>query len=78
MTRAEAMTRLTLAYGHQPAVANFNIVAVNHVLDSLIQAEREACAQIAKKWIHAYPHPSAAIEEEIRARGQDVQKQDSA
>jgi hypothetical protein len=32
-------------------------------------AERERCAQIAKKWIHAYPHPSAAIEEEIRAGG---------
>jgi hypothetical protein len=46
MTRDEAMMRLTLAYGHQPAVADFNIVAVNHVLDLMIKNEREACAKV--------------------------------
>jgi hypothetical protein len=45
MTREEAMMRLTLAYGHHPAVADFNIVAVNHVLDLMIENEREACAK---------------------------------
>ena len=45
MTRDEALMRLTVAYGHHPAVADFNIVAVNHVLDSLIQAEREKVAE---------------------------------
>ena len=45
MTRDEALVLLTLAYGHHPALADFNIAAVNRVLDLLIQAEREACAK---------------------------------
>jgi len=35
MTRDEALVLLTLAYGHHPALADFNIAAVNRVLDLL-------------------------------------------
>ena len=41
MTRDEALMHLTVAYGHNPAIADFNISAVNYVLDSLIQTERD-------------------------------------
>lgn len=69
MTKDEAMMRLTLAYGHNPAVADFNIVAVNHVLDSLIQAEREACAKVIES--HGpFLANGAMLAEAIRARGQ--------
>ena len=42
MNRDEAMMRLCAAFGVDPALADFNIVAVNCVLDSLEAAEREA------------------------------------
>jgi hypothetical protein len=53
MTRDEALVLLTLAYGHHPALADFNIAAVNRVLDLLIQAEREACAKTIDE-MHLY------------------------
>ena len=37
----------------------------------IAQHEREACAKIADEWVPAYPHPSKAIAETIRARGQE-------
>ena len=46
MTRDEALMHLTVAYGHHPAVADFNIAAVNHVLDLLVAAK---CEEIASK-----------------------------
>ena len=73
MTRDEALVLLTLAYGHHPALADFNIAAVNRVLDLLIQAEREACAKVCdavaelpNDLMSDAPHIAAAI----RARGQ--------
>ena len=74
MTRDEAMMRLTLAYGHQPAVADFNIVAVNHVLDLMIQNEREACAKVCEDEIKrikpTYSPTADIILRRIRERGQ--------
>ena len=35
------------------------------------EKEREECAKIADEWSVAYPHPSKAIAETIRARGQE-------
>ena len=37
----------------------------------IAQHEREQCAQIADEWVLAYPHPSKAIAEQIRKRGQE-------
>ena len=58
-----------------------NLVAFKRLLDcdeevlrlvnSAIEAEREACAKIADEWVLAYPHPSKTIVETIRARGQN-------
>lgn len=69
MTKDEALMHLTVAYGHHLAVADFNISAVNYVLDSLIQAEREACAEVCEQaGIDGYGTLAAAVL--IRARGQ--------
>ena len=38
-------------------------------LDRMAENEREACAKIADEWAVGWPHPSAVIAEEIRARG---------
>jgi hypothetical protein len=35
------------------------------------EKEREECAKIADEWALAYPHPSKAIADTIRARGQE-------
>ena len=69
MTRDEALMHLTVAYGHNPAVADFNISAVNYVLDSLIQTEREACAKVCDD---LWQEDGTAYDcrEAIRARGQ--------
>jgi len=37
----------------------------------IARAERKACAKIVDEWVLAYPHPSKAIAEQIRARGQE-------
>ena len=37
----------------------------------IAEVEREACAKIADEWVLAYPHPSKAIAEQIRKRGQE-------
>jgi len=37
----------------------------------IARAERKACAKIADEWSVAYPHPSKAIAEQIRKRGQE-------
>ena len=75
MTRDEALMHLTVAYGHNPAVADFNISAVNYVLDSLIQTEREACAKLCEQdenqaddWIPD-SRPGGHFAAVIRARG---------
>jgi len=74
MTKEEAMMRLTLAYGHHPAVADFNIVVVNHVLDLIIENERKACAEIVEDEIKrvkpTYSPTADVILRRIRERGQ--------
>jgi hypothetical protein len=69
MNRDEAMMRLCAAFGVDPALADFNIVAVNCVLDSLEAAEREACANVVEKtkWSNWFQADAAAA---IRARSQ--------
>jgi hypothetical protein len=42
------------------------VALVNHA----IEAEREACANIADEWAVGWPHPSTVIAERIRARHQ--------
>ena len=37
----------------------------------IAEREREECAKVADEWSVAYPHPSKAIAEQIRARGQE-------
>ena len=37
----------------------------------IAQHERKACAKIVDEWTVAYPHPSKAIAEQIRKRGQE-------
>ena len=39
--------------------------------DAGVLVEREQCAKIVDEWSVAYPHPSKAIAEQIRARGQE-------
>ena len=82
MNRNEAMMRLCSVFGANQALAEFNIVGVNHVLDSLIQTERDACAQTCDN----LPIPDAFSESEgsvwnaaaldcanaIRARGENT------
>lgn len=34
------------------------------------EREREACAEIADKWVEAYAHPSKVIAEQIRSRSE--------
>jgi hypothetical protein len=70
MNRDEAIRRLCGAFGKDPSLADFNIVAVNHVLDLLIQTEREACAKEADKWSKRDDDVGAFIGKAIRARGQ--------
>jgi hypothetical protein len=44
MTRDDALMSLCRSFGADPALADFNIVAVHRVLDALIAAEREKVA----------------------------------
>ena len=44
---------------------------VRTIVDAIAEDEREECASIADEWTVAYPHPSKAIAEQIRARGQE-------
>jgi 3-methyladenine DNA glycosylase AlkC len=39
------------------------------VMQDVRRDEREECAKVADKWAVGWPHPSAVIAEEIRARG---------
>jgi hypothetical protein len=47
--------------GDAASLVQFFQMAVAH--------EREACAKIADEWAVGWPHPSTAIAERIRARG---------
>mgnify|MGYP003345760249 FL=1 len=47
----------------------FNALCKGRV-EAAVKAEREACAKVADEWVRAYEHPSKAIAETIRARGQ--------
>ena len=38
-------------------------------IDDAVKAERVACAEIARSWIKAYPHPSESIANSIMSRG---------
>jgi hypothetical protein len=69
MNRDEAIRRLCGAFGKDPSLADFNIVAVNHVLDLLIQTEREACAKVTEDVLYGMPGCGKAAAA-IRARGQ--------
>jgi len=43
---------------------------MRNALKAALAVERAACASVADKWVFAYPHPSGAIADEIRARGE--------
>jgi len=53
------------------AMYTFDINALQSFAKLVGEKEREECAKIADEWSVAYPHPSKAIAETIRARGQE-------
>jgi hypothetical protein len=53
------------ATGHGDAIADL----LKELEWQIRESEREACAKIADEWAVGWPHPSAVIAEQIRARG---------
>jgi hypothetical protein len=66
MTHEEQIAKLTEMLQIQQKLHETAI----DMLKSAIEAEREARAEIADEWAVGWPHPSEAIAERIRARGQ--------
>jgi hypothetical protein len=72
MTRSEVITNIYALF-NAPHNADINIVGLNKVLDDLVSAEREACAEICNRiatedgWEGGYAYRCV---EAIRARGQ--------
>jgi dissimilatory sulfite reductase (desulfoviridin) alpha/beta subunit len=53
MTRSEVITNIYALF-NAPHNADINIVGLNKVLDDLVSAEREACAEVCKKHADFY------------------------
>jgi hypothetical protein len=81
MNRDDALMSLCHSFGADPALADFNIVAVHRVLDALIAAEREECAKVCDDLpvppyvsdndAHIWDLTCVDCAEAIRARGQE-------
>ena len=70
MTHEEQIAKLTEMLEIQQKLQETAIDMLKPAIEIAVQKEREACAKIADEWAVGWPHPSEAIAERIRARGQ--------